>query len=364
MVKTIEDSQSRKERTKSFLEYLYAEDNLHWFEEGLEIHNKYILQELQLHRRHVGFTTQDLKLAFMSAYDVITEDLEPLQLAKHLCSSFRQQSDFSFLRHISTRQGRASFFFRKILTMSDQRFGEVLEAMRISYNDIVSTVEEILKCGSLCEKYKCPRIRRCHGKIQECVFSTEISLFDADTNIRTVKPCDVSSPKRLRKTKLAAGFVQAEITKYDKKKEYWSSYDRYNTNIGVIGSQASGSCKRSLLNAMCGRIETDEETAQVYVETDLHKFSSYKEARNIVFWDLPEIGTGQYPRETYLKDIDFKRYDCFALLVPCPIALDDNILKKLFICTEESFWYALIKVIYMSPVHLMKLLHTVVVLET
>lgn len=124
-------------------------------------------------------------------------------------------------------------------------------------------------------------------------------------------------------------FVEAEITKYDKHKRnekavHWASYGRYKTNIGVIGSQRS--CKELLLHALCGRIETDEETAPIYVETNFRKFASYKEARNVTFWDLPEIGSDEFPRETYLKDIDFKRYDCFVILVPGNIKRDNNIL--------------------------------------
>lgn len=124
-------------------------------------------------------------------------------------------------------------------------------------------------------------------------------------------------------------FLEAEITKYDKHKRnekavHWASYGRYKTNIGVIGSQRS--CKELLLHTLCGRIETDEETAPIYVETNFKKFASYKEARNVTFWDLPEIGTGEFPRETYLKDIDFKRYDCFLIIVPGNFEKDNCIL--------------------------------------
>ncbi|XP_045174817.2 uncharacterized protein LOC123536077 isoform X1 [Mercenaria mercenaria] len=343
IVKTIKDSKSRKERSMPFLKYLYDEENLQWFADGLAISNKHILHQLQFHKCQEKVHTQDLKFAFLSAFDDITKDLEPLQLAKYFGSSFLQQTDFASLRDINTRQGRASYFIRKILSGSDHMLGETLEAMRCSYSDLVSTVEDILKCGSVCEKYKCPRIRRWQGNSPVCVFRTNIPLFDEDSNKRTEETYEVYSPERKLKNMLATGFVQAKVLKYEKGKP-WTLSGRLNTCIGVIGSETP--CKRSLLKAMSERIVTNVETAKIHVETDVKKFSAYKEAKNVIFWDLPEVGTDHFPRETYLTDIAFKRYDCFAMLVKDQNISDDYILlakeivnlhrKVVLICTNKG----------------------------
>lgn len=327
MLNKIRNSKSRTERTKPFMEYLYEQNDLKWFEEGLEKHQTHILDFLKQVPEKCH--TKDLKLAFMSAYDTVVEDIEPLSLVKYMSSSVLEKIDMAYLIGISSRQQRAAFFIRKVLGGDDQTVTEFLEAMRNSYGDVVRTIEEIMESGSLTEKYKCPRLRRLHGKSPECVFKTNISLFGQTDNKSSDREDEPYCLEGLKQIRIAPGFVEAEIVKYDKtikheKDIHWASYDRYITNIGVIGAQ--NACKDSLLRALCGRIETDEETAPIYVETNMKRFGSYKEARNVLFWNLPEIGSEQFPRETYLRDIDFKRYDCFILLVSGKITIDNNIL--------------------------------------
>ncbi len=91
---------------------------------------------------------------------------------------------------------------------------------------------------------------------------------------------------------------------------------RKNTplNIAVIGNSGVG--KTSFINTIRGLLPTDKEAGAVgTVQTTLEP-KPYKDpsSPNLVYWDLPGVGTPQYPRETYKEQISFDRYDFFIIL--------------------------------------------------
>jgi len=85
-------------------------------------------------------------------------------------------------------------------------------------------------------------------------------------------------------------------------------------NVAIIGNVATG--KSSFIN-MIRSLGADDEFA-----APVGEFQSTLDIRNylhprvpeLMFWDLPGIGSRQFPKETYLKDICFDRYDFFILI--------------------------------------------------
>jgi predicted GTPase len=79
--------------------------------------------------------------------------------------------------------------------------------------------------------------------------------------------------------------------------------------IGVIGERGSG--KSTLINALLDLYPSDDGAAPIDC-VDCTKFptpfpyanrSSNRESARIVLWDLPGVGTREYPLETYLDKI-------------------------------------------------------------
>ncbi len=87
-------------------------------------------------------------------------------------------------------------------------------------------------------------------------------------------------------------------------------------NIAVIGNSGVG--KSTFINTMRGLHPSDIErgaAAVGVVQTTLDP-TPYKDpsSPNLVYWDLPGVGTLQYPIGTYKEQISFDRYDCFLIL--------------------------------------------------
>ncbi|XP_053385775.1 interferon-inducible GTPase 1-like [Mercenaria mercenaria] len=85
-------------------------------------------------------------------------------------------------------------------------------------------------------------------------------------------------------------------------------------NIAITG--ASGVGKSSFINAIRGLTADDEGGAHVDVveATKDVKPYTHPENENMVFWDLPGVGTPKFPREKYLKIMNFDSFDFFLIL--------------------------------------------------
>ncbi|XP_053373729.1 T-cell-specific guanine nucleotide triphosphate-binding protein 2-like isoform X2 [Mercenaria mercenaria] len=85
-------------------------------------------------------------------------------------------------------------------------------------------------------------------------------------------------------------------------------------NIAVIGNSGVG--KSSYINALLGLSADDKGAAPVgVVETTvtLTPFS-HPGNKNLTLWDLPGVGTPNFPKDGYLQKINFKKYDFFLVL--------------------------------------------------
>ena len=84
--------------------------------------------------------------------------------------------------------------------------------------------------------------------------------------------------------------------------------------IGVTGITGSG--KSTLINALRDLMDEDQGAAPVDVTQTTMAPTEYADVQNnnLVYVDLPGIGTHEFPKETYLEKIRFKQYNAFIIV--------------------------------------------------
>jgi len=85
-------------------------------------------------------------------------------------------------------------------------------------------------------------------------------------------------------------------------------------NVAVIG--ISGVGKSSFINAIRGLTADDVGAAKVGVVETTMEITPYTHPDHpqIKFWDLPGVGTDQFPQAEYLSRISVDRYDFFIIM--------------------------------------------------
>ncbi|XP_065430425.1 interferon-inducible GTPase 5-like [Chrysemys picta bellii] len=85
-------------------------------------------------------------------------------------------------------------------------------------------------------------------------------------------------------------------------------------NIAITGESGAG--KSSFLNALRGLGDEDEGSAETGVVETTKEPERYQHSKypNVIFWDLPGIGTPDFKPDTYLEQVTFSRYDFFIIL--------------------------------------------------
>lgn len=115
-------------------------------------------------------------------------------------------------------------------------------------------------------------------------------------------------------------------------------------NIGIVGSAGNG--KSSYINAIRG-IDGDHPLAAKVgvVETTIEK-KPYKhpENHNLVFWDLPGVGTPNFPKHDYLDKIAYKTFDFFLLFTSTRFGENDIWLAREINKVNRKFFFVRSKV--------------------
>ena len=108
-----------------------------------------------------------------------------------------------------------------------------------------------------------------------------------------------------------AGGVEGCRRLLETKRDEWKTVP---LNVAVTGNSGVG--KSSFINSIRGLTADDEGAAAVGVKETTLEIRSYPHPDNSMmkFWDLPGVGTNEFPRSTYLADIDVDRYDFFLLM--------------------------------------------------
>ena len=96
-----------------------------------------------------------------------------------------------------------------------------------------------------------------------------------------------------------------ELQKYLKKK--CNGWRDTKITIGVVGESHSG--KSSLINELRGLKPRDKGAAAVKNRECTKEPTPYEYPKNplVTLWDLPGVGTNNFPQDTYMNDIEVSR---------------------------------------------------------
>ncbi|XP_078268775.1 interferon-inducible GTPase 5-like [Rhinoraja longicauda] len=109
--------------------------------------------------------------------------------------------------------------------------------------------------------------------------------------------------------------------------------DKTELNIAVTGETGTG--KSTFINTMRGLRSTDEGAAEVgLTETTMEPTGySHPNLPNVRYWDLPGIGSTRFTASSYLKEMQFKKYDFFIIVAASRFKENDaklaNEIKRL-----------------------------------
>ncbi|XP_078267998.1 interferon-inducible GTPase 5-like [Rhinoraja longicauda] len=90
--------------------------------------------------------------------------------------------------------------------------------------------------------------------------------------------------------------------------------DKAELNIAVTGDTGAG--KSTFINTMRGLCSTDEGAAAVGITVTTMEPTGYPHPNlpNVRYWDLPGVGSTRFPADSYLREMQLKKYDFFIIV--------------------------------------------------
>ncbi|KAH0512887.1 Interferon-inducible GTPase 1 [Microtus ochrogaster] len=115
-------------------------------------------------------------------------------------------------------------------------------------------------------------------------------------------------------------------------------------NIAVIGESGTG--KSSFINAFRGIGHEEENSAPIGVVETTMRRTPYKHPKipNVVIWDLPGIGTTNFPPKDYLEKMKFNEYDFFIIVSATRFKKNDIDLAIAVSMMKKDFYFVRTKV--------------------
>ncbi|XP_052011908.1 interferon-inducible GTPase 1-like isoform X2 [Apodemus sylvaticus] len=115
-------------------------------------------------------------------------------------------------------------------------------------------------------------------------------------------------------------------------------------NVAVTGECGSG--KSSFINALRGIRHEEKGAAKTgVVETTMERHPyNHPNMPNVVFWDLPGIGTTKFPPKTYLEKMKFYEYDFFIIISATRFKKNDIDLAIAISMMKKEFYFVRTKV--------------------
>lgn len=96
--------------------------------------------------------------------------------------------------------------------------------------------------------------------------------------------------------------------------ENLDSWQNTKINIAITGSAGAG--KSTFINSILGLEDEEDDAAPTGITETTKDCKQYKSKKhpNVIFWDLPGVGTPSFPKDKYVKRVELGRYDFFIIM--------------------------------------------------
>ncbi|CAJ0931632.1 unnamed protein product [Ranitomeya imitator] len=115
-------------------------------------------------------------------------------------------------------------------------------------------------------------------------------------------------------------------------------------NIAIMGESGTG--KSTFVNVIREMDDEEEGSAKTGVVETTMKPTPYNHPQypDVIFWDLPGIGTPDFAADIYLQSVEFSRYDFFIILSSERFKKNDIDLAKAIQAMHKKFYFVRSKV--------------------
>ncbi|XP_005376101.1 PREDICTED: interferon-inducible GTPase 1-like isoform X1 [Chinchilla lanigera] len=119
-----------------------------------------------------------------------------------------------------------------------------------------------------------------------------------------------------------------------------------NAPLSIAVTGESGAGKSTLINALRGIGHEEEDSAATGAVETTMKRTQYKHPKfpNVYIWDLPGIGTTNFPPKKYLKEVKFAEYDFFLIVSATRFKYNDAELAKAIAKMKKNFYFVRTKI--------------------
>ncbi|XP_060578232.1 T-cell-specific guanine nucleotide triphosphate-binding protein 2-like [Ruditapes philippinarum] len=135
-------------------------------------------------------------------------------------------------------------------------------------------------------------------------------------------------------------FKSGGMSKLSKKiEEDIGKWRNVPVNIAVTGNSGVG--KSSFINSYRGLKAKSEGAAAVGVNETTMEPTKYMHPNNnsVALWDLPGMGTKEFPKETYLEKVHFQTYDYFIIITATRFTENDIWLANEVQKLQKKFFF-------------------------
>lgn len=94
-------------------------------------------------------------------------------------------------------------------------------------------------------------------------------------------------------------------------------------NVAVVGNTKTGK-STFISNFLC--LDNDASAGTSETSTKIQSYTS--KIKNVVFWDLPGVGSTEYPRETFAETMKLEQFDYFILIARSRFTENDTWLSR------------------------------------
>ncbi|XP_065133190.1 interferon-inducible GTPase 5-like [Paramisgurnus dabryanus] len=119
-----------------------------------------------------------------------------------------------------------------------------------------------------------------------------------------------------------------------------------NVSLDIAVTGRTGAGKSSLVNALRGLSDNDEDAAPTGVTETTMECTKYEYPgqKHVKIWDLPGIGSPNFKANKYLKEVNFDTYDFFIILSSERFCENDIMLANEIKKKKKNFYFVRSKI--------------------